>query len=455
MISFLSDLFLLNPIALVGLVSLLIPILIHLFNPSRGKLILIGNIDLIKKAKNIRLIEIKINQWLLLFIRLITFFLLSLMLADLVSQYKQDYEKQTKVFFSPDWLNNATETELDEVRTQHAADLMFLLAPDFAELSLVSFASPSGKINYPFSKITIDALLAELGDRDFLSEKNIIYTTNRAAAYLVDQSDVLSNPHLQWRIKSVNRTTEQSVVLNISVFYSPSRIDDYQYLKLAFNTLAKVSEIKLEVSYYPEIILGNDNLEDSLSGTKTDWIFWLSEKPVPTLLKQQTKQGSYLFVDMQGDLSLSKSNQQKPVAIQIEQFWNNFYSAQLPPLQPNYKPIWHNASGQIALSEKNYQGGKIFQFNSRFHPDWNDLIKTIQFPVFLAKLFSDSPRLTSQRQVSLSRLTDPREKPVSTKENDKEAKTVLKSIRPFLLMLLCVLWLIERLLSERRQAADD
>jgi len=447
-----NNLSVLNLTALIGLASLLIPVLIHLFNPSRGKLVLIGNIDLIKKVKNIRIIEIKINQWLLLFIRLAIFTLITLLLADLVNQDKQEYSKQTNVFLSPDWLNQASEKELDELQKRHAEDRLFTLAPGFDELSLPSLDSPS-KETSSFN-ISIDALLAELSQRQLLSEKNIIYTTNRVNHYSSLRTKNLSNERIEWRVKTLNDAVAQSPVLNISVFYSPSRLIDYQNLQLAFDTLSGVSKTKLNVSYFPTSMLDLHNAHEPQLDAKMDWIFWLSEKKLPEELDQKMKQGSFLFEDLQGDLSLSKGGKLNPIAIsipiQIEQSWISFYSENLSPLQSNFKPIWFNKAGQVILSSKDNQQGKVFRFNSRFHPDWSDLLQTIQFPVVLSRLLFESPSLAGQRQVSPLQLTSLPAKSVINSNKKMELEARLTTLRPVLLLVLCVFWLIERYLSEKQ-----
>ncbi len=449
MISLFYDLFLLNGFALIGLSSLAIPLLIHLLNPSRGKLVLIGNIDFIKKAKNIRIIEIKIRQWLLLLLRLIIFFILVLLLAELVKQEQQEYPQETRVFISPDWLNNATDQELEQIKIDHAKDPVILLAAGFSKLSLSSLEISNKNIPRPASKMSIDSLLAELDDKNLIAEKNILYTTNRMEQYSPEQAGSLSAKNFDWRVKPLNPKTTPSTKLNISIFYSSSRVLDNQHLKLALDTLSKTSNIRLAVNHYPVTKL--DNGSDILfSEANSDWIFWLSENPVPSILYQQVEAGSYLLLDISGHANSSEKNHTLPVAIPIVQFWNNVYRQPLQPVAANFKPIWFNQNGQILLSSKNKKQGKIFQFHSRFHPDWTDLVKTVRFPLSLSNLLNNSPTLLKQRQISNLQLATLSSKAVDTISKPLELQQVTNSLRPLLILILCLVWLIERWLSENQ-----
>lgn len=79
-----TGLTLLSPAALWGLAALAIPVIIHLVNRSRGKRVLVGNIGLIRAARRRRASEIRLEQWLLLLIRILLLVIATLILARLV-----------------------------------------------------------------------------------------------------------------------------------------------------------------------------------------------------------------------------------------------------------------------------------------------------------------------------------------------------------------------------------
>jgi hypothetical protein len=70
-----------STLALLGLIALVIPVLIHLFNPGKGQLVWIGNIALVKAAQKQLVTERRVSQWLLLLIRMLILLVLTLVLA--------------------------------------------------------------------------------------------------------------------------------------------------------------------------------------------------------------------------------------------------------------------------------------------------------------------------------------------------------------------------------------
>ena len=66
----LSGLSILTPAAWWALAALAIPLLIHLFSRSRGRLVYTGHIDLIRQARRVKVTELRLTQRLLLMVRL-------------------------------------------------------------------------------------------------------------------------------------------------------------------------------------------------------------------------------------------------------------------------------------------------------------------------------------------------------------------------------------------------
>lgn len=452
---------LLYPIALVGLLSLVIPILIHLFNPSRGKLVLIGNLDFIKKIKNVRVTEVKINQWLILLIRLIIFLLLSLLLAGWVKQNGKEYASQSHIFITPDWLNNATEEELTELRKRHKDDPVFMLAPNFKKVKMGSLEAQSETKKNTIPKIGINTLLAEMQHRNLATKNTIIYATNRLLQYSPERVENPSNSAFDWRIKQLDINpqsafkTQITTSLNIAVYYSPSRQMDNRYLKLVLDTISKISEVNLVVKFYPADKANRVNTISVSDKTKADWLFWLSEDAIPKVLSKQAESGSYLFVDMPEGIHKTDNHRRAPIAIKIEQSWTNFYSGVLTQNNSNFKPIWYNRTGQTALSVESTQHGKIFRFNSRLNPDWNDLVSSVDFPSILAGILNSRPNMKQQKLISPSELTAVA-RPAKNDNDIKAAVEIVNTpLRSFLLLIICLLWLIERWLSEKQGSAYE
>ncbi|MCW9018494.1 MAG: BatA domain-containing protein, partial [Kangiellaceae bacterium] len=115
MLSWLASLSVVSQAALWGLFAIAIPVLIHLINPSKGKLVWVGNIELIKKAKQARVNQFKIKRWLLLLIRVLIVIYCCLLLADLWSSSIGQASKKPRLLITPAWLNNANEQDKHEL----------------------------------------------------------------------------------------------------------------------------------------------------------------------------------------------------------------------------------------------------------------------------------------------------------------------------------------------------
>ncbi|MCJ8269199.1 MAG: BatA domain-containing protein, partial [Psychrosphaera sp.] len=98
-----------SAVALVGLISLVIPILIHLFNPGKGRLVWVGNINLVRLTKKNAVTERRISRWLLLLLRLLIFTLITLLLAQTYFKGDVSFGEKTITIVSPQWLEQASE----------------------------------------------------------------------------------------------------------------------------------------------------------------------------------------------------------------------------------------------------------------------------------------------------------------------------------------------------------
>jgi hypothetical protein len=134
-----SSLMLLAPAALLGLVTLAIPLLIHLFSRSKGRKVLIGHIDLVRNARRRRVTEIRLTQWLLLILRLLIFALAAFILAQLARQGLADRPGDV-AYLTRGWALAAGPDALDTVREANPGGV-FLLEPGFPAVEELPGAS--------------------------------------------------------------------------------------------------------------------------------------------------------------------------------------------------------------------------------------------------------------------------------------------------------------------------
>lgn len=451
MTNFFTSLSILNSIALVGLLSLIIPILIHLFNPNKGKTVLIGNLDFINKHVLVSVTEMRISQWLLLIVRLLILLFLTLILADLTRNHRPILSEDTNVFVSIDWLTNSTIKDRADFIKQHDLDNVFLIEKGFPELASKSIYefSTTTHTNKSFQDkiLSIDSFIAEIQNLRLFSKKNIIYATTNTRQYSKEQPTILNPDYFQWRIKNIEPAKASSDQINIDVYASPSRVIDSQYLTTALETLSKNSDLNFSIRILSPKDIVNTTNNKSSNVQSISWIFWLSSDPIPSKLENKVSNGSYLIADSQG--SKKNTNTNKGNIININGATIHFYSKLPDKSSPHLIPLWQNKNGQTALSYQTVSSGRIYQFNSRFHPDWTNLVNTINFPFSLSALFEDHSEIVKHRQISQSEL--------ESYMLDKQAlldRGVNQSYRSILILFLCLFWLLERFISERSRSTN-
>jgi hypothetical protein len=126
----LADLLLLSPAGLAaGLAALLAPLLVHLISRSRGKRVLVGDLELVRAARRRRLSEPRITEWPLLLLRLLLVAVAALVLGQAALPGQERLDRDA-VYLTPAWLASAPAEERTQVLSRRDAELR-VLAPGF------------------------------------------------------------------------------------------------------------------------------------------------------------------------------------------------------------------------------------------------------------------------------------------------------------------------------------
>ena len=115
MLSWLNTYFV-APIALLGLLSVCIPIIIHLISKSKVRPVLFGHLDLIPSGQQKPVTQIHLTQWLLLLLRILMLVLLTLMLSKpLFPDSTSTTPGNTRLLVTPAWLEAASQSQRSEL----------------------------------------------------------------------------------------------------------------------------------------------------------------------------------------------------------------------------------------------------------------------------------------------------------------------------------------------------
>ena len=422
--------------ALSALASLAIPLIIHLFNRSRGRMVWIGHVDLVKQAKKIRVTEVKITQWLLLAIRLLIFGLLAFWLAGLLLEKITEVKPKIQLV-SPEWIDNATEEEFQNIILNAKAERYFL-AHEFSVLpDNWSDAKESANqfLNSAKQPYHLQTLLLAWEAKAIVADEYHVFTLNRSRQFGFSSVALFNeyNFHLKDKKSDIDRMSSPTSVL---VIYDSSRELDQKVLSNAFGYLNSVEANQFRVEYKRL-----KEVEASSEALVADVIIYLSDNPLTNNLEDYILQGGLLIRDGDSTNAVEGLKLITPNNNLIRIFkTNNVNQA------PTTEILWRDKKGDALLVA--YQRNHM-QWLSRFHPGWTDWVGHTSFPQDLAQL------LTSQQNSRESRISQ-NALPI-TWVSDQKLSNVnsMHNINEWLLLLVCLLWGFERWLAERRFTSNN
>ncbi len=128
MMSWLTTYFV-SPIALLGLLAISIPVIIHLLSKSRAKPILFGHLDLIPSGKQKPVTQLTITQRLLLLLRILMLVILTLLLSQpLRTETVSTSPQLPTLLITSQWLESADQAQRDDLLDRLNSGAQALLA---------------------------------------------------------------------------------------------------------------------------------------------------------------------------------------------------------------------------------------------------------------------------------------------------------------------------------------
>ncbi len=247
---------LLAPAGLLGLLALAIPIAIHLISQGRGRRVLIGNIELVRAARQSRVTTPRLTEWLLLLLRLLIVLVATLLMAGLAVQGLGSVDGSAS-YITPGWLRSAPESERGDILAREPATRV--LAPDYPLVDeFTPTADDPGYDAWPLLAERL-ATLRHDGKVDVFAERNV--------ATFGEHRPLLPN-ELSWSLAPV---TEEPMALETSglIVHDPDRARDARRLEEALSALQRHRLPRLRWSV---CVVDDVDCRDE----PPDWIAWLS-----------------------------------------------------------------------------------------------------------------------------------------------------------------------------------
>jgi len=435
----LSGLSVINPMALWALLALLVPLLIHLFSRSRGRLVQIGHIDLIRQASRLQVTEFKLTQWLLLLLRLVIFTLIALILAGLATEGLDSSDSPT-TYLTPAWIKASTPQEINQVldeAEQQSSGRVFLLEPGFprADRQQAGYGGQgSGQDNGVNSNPW--SLLSERLSLERHTAEVTVYATDHMLQF---GSVRPALPRaVTWRLRHPPRVTEPGYrSIRAIISFSPERASDASLLGDVLSSLQKhrLPELRWESVELSRV----DEIPSDI-----DWFIRLGDAVTdPSDIAMST--GPRVMLTDAADGASEEASQSASFPFypfttfrldRLGRQADDLQGTALLKTEDGSPLVWETRIGQL----------RWIQFNSRFNRQWNSLLQQAAFPELFLQLMLEPQQETrrySDARISAANLE------TFQPEYAVEIPMPRRSLQGILAMLLVLAWVTERWLSER------
>ena len=424
--------------------TIVVPVLIHLWNIREGKTLKIGSVLLLRQVERQRASSFRIREWLLLALRCLLLLLLVMLLAgpyrltksktgketgwiviekryrkELYNLFGRQIDSLTGAGFRMYYLEgNYPPVKREELVVEYA-DSAATDLPYWTSLQQLHRRVPAG---LPVYLYTGNRLNRFTGKRPLLA-MNLHWQvvtpadsvhTGLAAAYLSSPdsirvikatgrpaflSYVAENiPAAVARQKGYTTSFEGGKLFLSQPDNQPLQVDtstlrvaifaegypnDAVYLQAAIRAVQQYTHRRIEVQR-----LSNERA----GGSAPDWLFWLSDKPVPVI--PHCNIFRYAAGREQTYHSWIVQNNRESTGEPIVLYKRVSDSS----ANPDETIVWQDGYGQPILAKSEARSSAFFNFYSRFHPQWTDLPWSSRFPVWLLPLLLDKEPVAEMRQ---------------------------------------------------------
>lgn len=443
----LSALSVTTPAAWWALLTLEIPLLIHLFSRSRGRLVRIGHVDLVRKARKLQVTEIKMTQWLLLLLRLAIFTLAVLILGGLATAGLNSTSAPSS-YLTPGWIRTSSQQDFNAVLSaaEKEADSKFYLLQagfppaDKQQLEAIRQQPLPGPANFSNTW----SLLSERLSLERHEGEVRVYATD----YILQFGSYRPTlpREVNWHITHPQQApADHFDSIQVLIAYSRDRAAD----AATFNTVLET----LKQHRLPNLVWESaDSDRPGQLPVKTNWLIHLGDEKLSPAQIAGIKSPVVILTDSDGG-KVEGTNQfvRLPyfpfTSFRLDRFSRNIAEIATGETVAEGRVLLETKDHSPLLQEFHHGQVRLLRFNSRFNPQWNSVTQQPEFPEFLLQLMSDTGLETS-------RFSNARINPVNL--DSESAKPITptplprRSLQDLLAALLVLFWMTERWLSERK-----
>jgi hypothetical protein len=387
----------LQPIWLWAITAVTVPLVIHLWNIREGRTLKVGSIALLTETARSQARSIRLSELLLLLLRCLLIILIALLLAGPMWLGSTTSGKQ------PGWilLPPANQQKVYAAFKQPIDSLLktgFRLhhfQADFPEAKLgdsgqpqpVSYWSllqllnqkiPSGTPVYLFTDnqtghfigprpaTALDLHWFTLDLNDTATRTVDVFRTNTDSSRSII-AHTGSNGTFYTATNSSSSAPADTSAINIYI-YADTYAADAKYLQAALAAIRDFSQRRIHTK-----LLGTA----AALPASADWLFWLSDKPMP----QSAATHTLAYAAGQA--------RERYGAIITPELTAGLETYRLIDNKHPLTPLWTIADHSILLG-RSTDNEDHYEFNSRFNPQWNNLVWHEQFPTLMAAMILEN-----------------------------------------------------------------
>ncbi|MBC6991557.1 BatA domain-containing protein [Hymenobacter sp. BT491] len=228
--------------------------------------------------------------------------------------------------------------------------------------------------------------------------------------------------------------------LRIWVRYDAAHSEDARYLRAALQAAAAglAAPLALTVSAAPPA-----------AAASLDWLFWLSDAPVPAGWQQRVRRGLRLWQDAKAPGQSSEGFLANAATVAPVRILRRSKEA----VPATGQSLWADGQGRAVLSYQSISQGSIYQLHTRLHPDWSELADSPNLPALLLDILQPEQKSTNwaadKRALDAAQI-HPANHMVSVATSNRPAPDSYLDLRPWAVLATGLLFALERLLAQRR-----
>jgi hypothetical protein len=503
-----QSMMILNPIWLFALAAISIPVVIHLWNIRNGKVLKVGSISLITAASRKSSRSLNLLDLLLLLLRCLLLIAIAFLLATpLWKQSNVNGKVKGWILLPKENLHEGYakfKVSIDSLTSKGYEFHYFNKGFAKTDLKQELAAKKNGFADSLNGKpVSYNALLSQLQEKVAGNIPLAVFTPNRFSRFADEQVPVALN--IKWKtytpadsthtwLQSAWFTANKDIVIvqgtgkpngtNYQRFtFKPSdngntnpfevKINggratvnlknDVQHTIVVDTSLYSVAvyndgysadahyltaALEADLAFIPHhAVIKNYTSAEAIPAGQ-EWIFWLSEKPLPSAVKQLAKRifgyaaGSGKVVDSWISTEPGLYNSPEPKVPLFKM---------ISMAKSSEQAVWKDGFGNPVLGLDKHENASVYSFYSRLNPSWNNLVWSDEFPEIMLKLLTSdekAPEAANDRRViNLKQL------PITSGVggNHNLAAATLKSFGNYIWVLLITLFFMERWLAHHKK----